>query len=147
MEYQQQGKGARGAHQVPTIFDLISEPISSFLGNVTGGEGQRAFPVDVRDAGDHYEILADLPGIPRDKVSLAVDDGVVSISCERDGAGEGEGDSGYLVRERRQGSASRSFSLQDVDEEQVQATFSDGVLRVTLGKRSGQSRRHTIEIH
>ena len=53
---------------------------------------------------------------------------------------------GYVIRERRSGTFKRSFALpQDVDPEQISASFRDGLLTVTVPK-SAKAQRKQIAV-
>jgi len=78
-------------------------------------------------------ILAEVPGMSREQVSVQVNGSVVTISGERaadDGAGQA------LVRERPAGRFSRSFSLAyELDPAGVSARLQDGLLQVSIPRR------------
>lgn len=105
-------------------FDLMKNPFDALGGS---------FRVDIRDAGDKYEIQADLPGLHREMIKLEVQDGVLTISADMDQAIETQKDD-YVIHERRQGTVSRSFGISDVKEEEITANYANGVLTVILPK-------------
>jgi HSP20 family protein len=86
------------------------------------------------DAGDAFELHADVPGMTDKDVNLSLDRNVLTMSGER----TIEVPEGYTPqrRERQTVSFSRSFTLpQEVDAEQSSAVVRDGVLTVRLAKR------------
>lgn len=88
--------------------------------------------VDVLTRGGDLIIRAELPGVRREDVEVAVSNGVLTISGKRKEEEERE-QAGYLIRERRQGSFRRSMALPEgVNEDEIKATFRDGVLEVTV---------------
>ena len=92
-----------------------------------------AFRVDVRDEGDHFLVEAELPGCTRDQIHVDVDEGVLTIGCE--GSETNDATRGaYVYTERRSGSAQRSFTLTQIDEDNITAEYRDGVLRLILPK-------------
>lgn len=98
--------------------------------------------MDVKEADGQYLVNAEIPGVNKDDIHVTIDGNRVSISAEvkqEKEAKEGE----RVVRcERSYGMASRSFSLADeVDEGKVQAKYNNGVLELTLPKKSGSSRK------
>lgn len=99
-----------------------------------GGEAPTAFRVDVKDEGENYVMDAELPGVKRENIKIDVDDSVLTISAEWKGAEECKnGD--FVVNERRAGRVQRSFSLDNVVEDQITADYSDGILKLTMPKR------------
>ena len=92
------------------------------------------FSVDVKDEGDKYVLEADLPGVKREDVNVDVNDGVLTISAEWNNEKKDERRHGYVINERRSGRASRSFTLENVKENEISAEYKDGVLRLTMPK-------------
>ena len=107
-------------------------------GNVEASEGTRpgpvfAPPVDIFETTEVITVLADIPGVTADNLTIDLDDNVLTIvgRCE-DSYGEGETE---IVREYERGTFRRRFTLSElVDQEGIDATVSDGVLRLTLPK-------------
>jgi len=94
--------------------------------------------MDVKESDGTYVVRADIPGVKKEDIKVNVDGNVVSISAEVKQEKE-EKEGGRVIRsERFRGEVSRSFSLgQDVDEGAAQAKYTDGVLELTLPKKSG----------
>ena len=93
------------------------------------------FPrVDVKDAEDHLEIVAEVPGITAGNVEVTVSNGVLTIAAKADQQ-KSEDRNGYVVRERRQQSLQRAFRLpRGTTPEQVGASLENGLLTVTIQK-------------
>jgi HSP20 family protein len=115
------------------------EDIEELLDVVTGGlEPTRAgLPVDVTDTGESFVVVADLPGHDREEISVTLpDDTTLAIDAERDTGREDA--TRYVTRERTSEAVSRRVGLPDpVEEGETSASYEDGVLAVTLPKRSG----------
>lgn len=106
----------------------------------------QSLSVDLADHEDSFEVTADLPGYEREDIDLSVADRTLRISAERDESTE-EGDGNYLRRERRRQSVSRSLSLpEEVAEEEASATYTNGVLTVTLPKAATDEDSRSIDI-
>lgn len=110
-----------------------------------GGMGDRMLPairgefrVDVREHDDEVIVVADLPGVEKESVSLQLlNPRALEISCERSSERE-EQEKGFIMRERLSGSMSRVVALpMNVSEENAKASFKNGVLEVTLKKTKG----------
>jgi len=105
------------------------------------------FRVDVRDHDDEIIIVADLPGVEKEDVSLQlINPRALEIACERKDEKEEKAE-GYYMRERMYGSMHRIVALPaDVSEEASAASFKNGVLEVRLKKVKGaQKSRIQIE--
>jgi HSP20 family protein len=93
--------------------------------------------VDVRDRGDAFVVTADLPGFSKDDIEVTLADRTLRIEADHESEVSTEGE--YVRRERRHESASRSVGLPEaVAEEGIEATYSNGVLAVTLPKRDAE---------
>jgi HSP20 family protein len=93
-----------------------------------------------------YQVDAEMPGVKKEDIHVSVDGSFVTITGEvKKEKEEKKGD--QVVRsERYFGKVERSFSLPyEVDEEHVEAKYSDGVLKVTLPLRE-KSKAKAIQI-
>jgi HSP20 family protein len=94
-------------------------------------QGPRLMPMDLYREGDHYVLNADLPGIDPGSVDIDVDGELLTIRAERS-LRSNEGVQ-WLARERRGGSFLRQLTLgQGIDTERIGATYTNGVLSVTI---------------
>ncbi len=93
------------------------------------------FRVDVREHDDEVIIVADLPGVEKEDVSLQlVGPRALEIASERKDEKE-EKSEGYYMRERVYGSLRRIVALPaEVSEDDSAASFKNGVLEVRLKK-------------
>ena len=110
---------------------------------------QRPMKVDVKDEGDHYTLEADMPGMKKDDLKVEVNNGLLTISANYDENNEKKDEeSKYVYRERRCGSMSRSFNVEGIREEDITASFKDGVLTLNLPKvaEAEKPETHAIEI-
>jgi HSP20 family protein len=100
--------------------------------------------IDVYETADRYVVAAELPGMAREQIELAMADSQLTIRGQRV---ERSGDNvHYHQVERGHGAFSRTFAFNDkIDVDAVKADLSDGVLTVTLPKVPPAPRR-TIEV-
>jgi HSP20 family protein len=90
---------------------------------------------DVWDCGNSIRVHADLPGVPKENVSVEIVNGNLQIQ------GQTSQDQEYdsfdsRVRERRSGKFSRLMALPpDIDPTKVQAEFKNGVLEMNILKK------------
>jgi HSP20 family protein len=92
-------------------------------------------------------VQADLPGLSADDVTIEVDDGVLTLSGERSVEREFD-DNGTRRTERQYGRFVRSIGLPEgVRAEDVQASFRDGVLEITVPlPQPSQQQRRKVQI-
>jgi HSP20 family protein len=95
----------------------------------------RDFRVDVRDHEDEVIVVADLPGVEKENVSVRlIDPQHLEIMSVRRGETEEEARD-FFMRERVYGQMSRTVMLPaEVIEEGAAASFKNGVLEVRLKK-------------
>ena len=90
--------------------------------------------VDVKEEEGRYVVEADLPGISEKDLEVKVEDNLLTISSKKDEEKKDK-KKGYLVKERRSYSFTRSFVLPgDVDKDKIEARFKNGVLTLTVDK-------------
>ena len=91
-------------------------------------------PIDVYEIDGAYVITAELPGLTREQVDLAVEDARLVIQGRREAA-PSSGAVHFHQVERGHGAFRRSFEFAEkIDPERVTADLSDGVLTVTVPK-------------
>ena len=108
-----------------------------------GGRGQSYWtpPMEVFQRGNDMIVRADLPGVSPDDVQIDVEDGVLTISGERQNNNE-DRQEGFYRSERSYGAFARSIALPEgVDEDQVNARYEHGVLEVTVPLPQQQRQR------
>ena len=121
-----------------SIFDDMNKMISNVYENdwnfPVRSKTNWSPEVDVKESDNSFTLTADIPGLTKKDVNLNVSDNVLSISGER--KVEDEKESGnFHYRERRYGSFSRTFNLPEtVKEEDISASFKNGILIVELPK-------------
>jgi HSP20 family protein len=101
--------------------------------------------VDVYEEGDTVIVEAQLPGMKPEDIDISVEGGTLTIRGETKAEEERKGRN-YLIREHRRGSFARSLRLPDVvDADAAQASYEDGVLRLTFPK-SEQAKPRRISV-
>ena len=93
-------------------------------------------PIDVYETDDHYVVSAELPGLHRDQIDLAVEDARLTIRGRRSGRPPQAAEVLHFHQvERGYGAFARTFEFSaPIDIEAVSADLTDGVLTVTLPK-------------
>lgn len=98
---------------------------------------KQSYPrVDVIDYTDWVEILAEVPGLSKDEVSVEVQDNILTITGQKvKKVEETERNKKYIRRELKHSSFKRSFTLSDtINKENVVAKFDNGLLKIVLLK-------------
>lgn len=135
-------------HEVDSLFDNF---FSSFSMGPFGRSGFELDPfrrigrtltathemipsMDVRDTDKEIRITAELPGMDKKDLEITLSDGVLVIKGEKKEEMKEEKENSLLT-ERHYGSIYRSMHIPEgIDEANVDATFMNGVLSITLPK-------------
>lgn len=126
------------------MFDDIDRVFDSFLDGSIFGRA-RVPAVDVREENDSYVLEAELTGLSEKDIDVKVQDNLLQISSKKEANKETK-ESGYILKERRSSSFSRSFVIpKDVDREKIDASFKNGLLTLTLHKVP-ESKPRAIEV-
>ena len=92
---------------------------------------------DIRETEKEYVIEAEVPGVKKEDIKLDLKDDVLTIGVEHKEE-TNEEKKGYIRKERRYGAYSRSFNVQNIKQDAIEAKYEDGVLTVILPKTDGQ---------
>jgi HSP20 family protein len=132
-------------NRLQTVLDQVFRPAErSSIRALTGA----AFPaVNVGTTPETIEVMALAPGLDPQALQLTVDRGLLIISGERESALPEAGNAtSVYAQERFTGPFRRVLSLPDeADPAKVNASYRDGILRVTVAKRES-SRPRRIEV-
>ena len=97
-------------------------------------------PIDVYETADRYVVAAELPGLTREQIELAMADSQLTIRGQR--VDRPADNVHYHQVERGHGAFSRTFEFTDkIDVDHVIADLTNGVLTVTLPKLPPAPRR------
>jgi HSP20 family protein len=127
----------------------MDELFHNRLASVLGGERVQSVAwspvVDIEETELNYLIWAELPGLSKEKVKVTVEDGVLTLSGERDLERKVEGKTFHHI-ERSHGTFTRSFTLpENAEAESVSANYKDGLLEIRVAK-SEEALPKSIEV-
>ena len=108
------------------IFDDFYRPIQGALKNSGAA-------TDVGEYEDHYLISLDAPGFKKSDIDIDYADGVLTISGSREETKEEKQSRKHLLERSREG-FKRSFVINKVDADRIEAKFELGVLSIELPK-------------
>jgi HSP20 family protein len=101
-------------------------------------------PVDIFETEAALTLLADMPGVTKDRVTIDVDNDELTITGEVPAPREGRRQP--LLEEYGTGTFRRAFTLSErIDQERITASMEKGVLRLVLPKVE-RARRKRIEV-
>lgn len=99
---------------------------------------------DVYEDNDNYIIEVDIPGYTKENVSIDYENGYLTVVAVRS---SNVSDDKYIRKEKFYGEYKRSFYIGEVNEDDISATFHNGVLKIIFPKTSvKQEHKRKIEI-
>ncbi len=103
-------------------------------------------PTDVYQTRDAYVIKVEIPGIDEKDISMELNHNVLTIQgCRRDNCPDSK--ISYAQMEIHYGYFEKVVTLPHaIDPDRRSAKYSDGFLRISIGKAGPESRRRTIPI-
>lgn len=100
---------------------------------------------DIYEKDNIYHIEADIPGFTKEDIKVEFNKGNLTITAEKSNDEEQE-EKNYLRRERYYGKYQRTFYLGEINEEDAEATFLNGILKITIPKKLEEENKKYIEI-
>lgn len=97
-----------------------------------------SFRTDVVDKGDAYHLRAELPGFTREEIQMEADDHFLHITARKKDTVLEEETENYIRKERRSGTFTRSFPMDNIKTEQITAKYEKGILEVHMPKKEKQ---------
>jgi HSP20 family protein len=95
------------------------------------------FRMDVTENDKEYQVLAELPGVKKEEISITINGNEVAVSAEVKHEKDATNGETVLRAERYYGKIQRAFALaEEVDEATAEAKYNDGVLELTLPKKT-----------
>ncbi|ERI89768.1 Hsp20/alpha crystallin family protein [Clostridiales bacterium oral taxon 876 str. F0540] len=126
----------------PFLKNFFEDDLLTAMSNMHGN-----FKVDLKETDVNYLVEAELPGVKKEAITIDFDNNYLVISAKREDSIEDKKEN-YVRRERHYGEFKRSFYIDNVDENNIDAYFNDGVLKITLPKlNKGKEKKRKIDIH
>ncbi len=115
-------------------FQQLDEQLGSQIGDRFG-----RFPIDVQETDNNIVVTADLPGVEKDRINVKASSTSVTIEASDEQEVREEGKN-YIQQERRAKDHRRHVQLPvKVDPDSAEASYTNGVLTVTLSKEDDDS--------
>ena len=130
---------------VPNYLDGVFD---DFFTPVRGDEMSK-MRCDIYEKDGIYTMEMDIPGFNREDVKIEVDDNdYLTITAEKNSeTNDEDSDKNYVRKERSYGKYQRSFYVGDIDKDNIDAKFENGILKITMPKKEEEkSSKKTIEI-
>ncbi len=94
--------------------------------------------VDLKEENDKFLMEVELPGLTEKDIELKIEGTLLTISSKKD-TEKNEKRDGYIIKERRHTSFTRSFTLPNsIDRDKIEAEFKNGLLTITFPKHESK---------
>lgn len=124
------------------INDFFTPMTSLTHRNGGSSDGQWNPSVDLSDSDNELLVRADIPGMKKDAIKVSIQGDLLSIKGEKEIENEA-GKESRFISERLYGTFNRTIQLpSEVDQDNVCATYKDGVLELRLSKREEARTKH-----
>ena len=100
---------------------------------------------DIYEKGGRVHIELDAPGFNKEDVKVDLNDGILTIAATKHEDKE-EKEKNYYRKERSFGSFKRQFNVGNVKENEIDAKFNNGVLKISFPKEEQKQSKKFITI-
>ncbi|HPY96257.1 MAG TPA: Hsp20/alpha crystallin family protein [Candidatus Cloacimonadota bacterium] len=117
------------------MWSLFGDMMDRFL-NEDISENAKIMAIDVLENPKSFDIKANLPGIPKEKINISIKDNRIVISASHEEVKEEKEKDTIIRTERYSGSYQRTLSLpENCDTNNISAKLENGVLSLSIPKR------------
>ena len=109
-----------------SVFDGFDEFLNDALG--------KDLKTNILEQDDKYVLTSEIPGVSKENVKIDVADNTVTISVSKKNTTTNNEKKNYLVKEISESNVSRSFYLDNMDENNITAKMDNGILTITVNK-------------
>lgn len=103
---------------------------------------------DIYEKDNMYHIEVDIPGFNKEKIKIEVNNDFLIITAEKQNEINNYNENkNYIHRERTYGKYQRSFYLKNLDSNNINASFENGVLKIIVPKINEEENKRYIEIN
>ena len=114
-----------------------------------GRKAARMMRTDIKEKGDSYELIVDLPGFKKEEVKVSLENGYLTVCAEKETEKDQKEKNSerYICKERCTGACERSFYVgEDLAQEDIKAEFKHGVLKLFIPKKPAVEQNRYIPI-
>lgn len=126
-----------------TKYNRYDNPVDNFFGDAFDNlfrplfydEKFDSMKTDIKDNENDYELEVELPGYDKKDISIDYENEYVTIRAEKAVEDESKSKANY-IRKERSVSCQRSFYVGEVDENEIKASYNNGILSVSIPKQA-----------
>ena len=114
--------------------------VQNLVTSVFNGSGLRT---NIEELENDYIVTVEVPGVSKKDITIDYEDGYLTIAVEKK---EDNSNKNYIRKEITDASFSRSFYLEDVNEDKIKAKLEDGILTIKIEKVKQEVKGRKIKI-
>ena len=118
----------------------------SLLDDYEDSRFKKSMKCDIFEKDGNYNVVMDIPGFKKEDINIECDNGVIKISCEKKEEENEEDDKKYIRKERVYEKGERTFNFGAIQEDEIEAEFTDGTLKLVIPKQEKVDTKKSIEI-
>ena len=119
--------------------------LDDFFDELVISKSKDILKCDIYEVDNIYNIEIDAPGYDKKDIHLECKDGYLIINVKKE-QNEDEGIKKYIKRERIYGVYTRTFYLGEIDVDNIEAKFNNGILHITVPKLEKHDNKKIIDI-
>jgi len=120
------------------LYSLMNE-----FNNMFYDGGYKGFPIDVVETETGYMVVAEIPGVKKEDIRIEFEDGILTLSAEMPKRNH---NTKYLIHERNNQKLRRTINFGDIKEDEIKASYENGLLAVNITVKKEEKTKKTIEI-
>lgn len=125
----------RNERNIPVLFDDFFKPWNEWFDGRLMNKVLTVPAANITESKEDYTLALAIPGMKKEDFKIDVNGAMLTISSEKEESKE-EKEDRFTRKEFNYSSFVRSFSLpEEVSKERIQASYSDGVLKLILPKK------------
>ena len=135
---------ARRLNRLQPFYDDFFRPFSDFFSEDSWPFGSKSTmpAVNIEEGKDSFLLTMAAPGMAKDDFKIDIVGNVLTVCSEKESKSE-EKERNYTRKEYSYSGFSRSFTLpEDVDKGLIDASYTDGILKVKLPKKEEVMKRN-----
>lgn len=114
--------------------------VQNLVTSVFNGSGLRT---NIEETEKEYIVTVEVPGVSKKDITIDYEDSYLTISVEKK---EDTSEKRYIRKEITETSFSRSFYLENVNEEKIKAKLDEGILTIKIEKAKPEVKNRKIKI-
>lgn len=118
--------------------------LDDFFDDFIVSKGKNDIKCDIYEKDNKYYVEMDLPGFSKNDIKISINNKNLVISAEKELSTDDS--KNYIRKERSYSKYSRTFYVGNVEENDIEASFEDGILTIIVPKEEEKESKKYIDI-